>query len=137
MRSLAIALLAAALASPASAPLCDVSAATVSGSSTRSFAPVVVESFSVAHPRAGQHVVVNVRFLNNNRPVAGARLSATLRLGKKILETVHGSTTDRNGNAHAGFAVPKSASGKTLRVAVSLSYRGRTYPGRDDLKVQA
>lgn len=136
MPSLRITLLAAALGSAALAPLQGVSAAPASRASTRSFAPVVVESFSAAHPRVGQHLAVNVRFLNNNRPVAGAHLTATLHLGKKSLETVHGSTTDRKGNAHAGFTVPKAARGKTLRVSVSLSYKGHTYPGRDDLKVQ-
>jgi hypothetical protein len=105
--------------------------------SSASFAPVVIESFSLVHPKAGQHALVLVRFVNNNRPVAGARLTATVRIGKRTLMTLHGNATNRKGKAQAGFTVPAAARGKTVRVQVSLTYKGHTYLGRNDIKVQS
>jgi hypothetical protein len=101
-----------------------------------SFAPVVIESFSVLHPKVGQHVAVLVRFVNNNRPVAGARLTATIRVGKHTLMTVHGAPTNKSGKASAPFTVPGAARGKTVRVLVSMKYKGHAYAGRNDLKVR-
>jgi hypothetical protein len=99
------------------------------------FAPVVIEWFSTVRPSVGQREVVFVRFVNNNKPVSGAQLKATLRLGKQTLGVAHGSTTDRAGKAQASFIVPAAARGKMLRVVVSLSYKRHTYRGRNDLRI--
>lgn len=100
------------------------------------FAPVVIESFSVMSPKAGQRESVLVRFVNNNKPVAGARLTAVLRVGKRTLLTAHGGTTNSKGKAQVGFSVPATARGKTVQVFVYLTYKGHKYHGQNAMKVQ-
>jgi hypothetical protein len=122
----------------AAAVLCPQASA--AGSPPRppaAFAPSIVEWFSAINPRPGKHMFVYARFVNNNKPVPGARLTVTLRLGAHSLGTVHGTMTGRKGIARAAFTVPASAGGKSLRVVTTLSYKGQKYQGRNDLKVRA
>lgn len=134
MRSLVIWLVIAAMAATVLSP--QASAAGKPPQPPTTFAPAIVEWFSAIHPKAGQHVFVYARFVNNNKPVPGARLTATLRLGRHNLKTVHGTMTGRKGVARAAFGVPGAAKGKSLRVVATLSYKGKTYQGRNDLKVR-
>lgn len=99
------------------------------------FSPVVIESFSLSHPRVGQREVVHTQLLNNKKPVAGAHLAATIYLGKKVLMVVHGTTTNSQGKAQASFKVPSAAKGKTLRASVILTYGKHKAIGRNDIKV--
>ncbi len=101
------------------------------------FAPVVVEWFSTTHPRVDQREVVFARLLNNNKPVRGARLSATVRINKAVIARMTGGTTNHKGMAQATFKVPAAARGRLVTVTVSFRYRGHTYIGRNDLKVRS
>jgi|SRR5947209_14555396 len=102
-----------------------------------SFAPVVIEWFSVVQPRSGQSLTVFSRFVNNNKPIPGAQMAATLTVGTQALGNVRGNATNAKGVARATFTVPQAASGKTLRVSVTLTYKKHTYKGVDTVEVEA
>ena len=117
-------------------PYHAVEAARDFGHNSKGIAPVVVEWLSNPHPKAGQVDVVMVRFVNGTKPIAGARLSARLQIGKETVRIPHGSVTDAQGTAHVGFRFPTSAAGTTVRVVVLLDYRHHTYAGHDDVPVR-
>ena len=103
--------------------------------------PVVATYFSNLTPRAGQRETVTAQFyllyLPKKSPhyLSGAHLAVTLELGKKVLMTVKGGTTDRKGKATAHFVVPAKAKGKWLSALTKVSYKGKVYGGSNRVKV--
>jgi hypothetical protein len=98
--------------------------------------PVVIERFSAPHPRVGQRETVYVQALDRNKPVIGAQVTTRVLLGKRTLLTMTGSRTNHTGRAQASFTIPSVAKGKSLRVVVTVLYKGYRFPGSDDLHVR-
>ena len=102
--------------------------------------PVVATFFSNLAPRVGQRETVSVQFYLYQRPkrpqyVSGARLAVSLQVGKQVVMTVGGTTTDAQGRASAHFTVPKEAAGRWLWAFSQLSYRGKRYGGSNRVKI--
>jgi hypothetical protein len=102
--------------------------------------PVVATFFSNLSPRVGQRETVSVQFYlyqRSRRPqyVSGARLSVSLQLDKKIVMTVRGTMTNKQGRASAKFTVPKEAGGRWLWAFTKLSYKGKLYGGSNRVKI--
>lgn len=96
----------------------------------------VLEWFSPLHPKAGQHETVYARLWIGKKPVAGAHLVAIVREGSHVVHRVRGTTTNKRGQAHARFSVPRSMKGKTLTVRVTLTFRRSRIFGSDKLIVR-
>jgi hypothetical protein len=96
----------------------------------------VMEWFSVRTPAPGQKDVVYARLFARNRPVKGARMFVTVRLGKRVVASVQGGTTNPSGQAEATFRIPPRSSGKRLQVLVSLRVSGHSVTGINTIQVK-
>jgi hypothetical protein len=103
--------------------------------SAAAFAPVVVEWFSKAAPRPGESVTLFVRYLNNNKPIQGAQLKATVKRDSTVLLKLEGNTTSAKGLARAKFRVPAHTAGQTLLVPVTMTYQGQITHAKGALRV--
>jgi hypothetical protein len=102
--------------------------------------PVVATYFSNLSPKVGQTEMITAQFYlyqRSERPkyVTGAHLTVSLQLGKKVLQTVRGTATNKQGKAFARFAVPKIAGGKWLWAYTKLRYKGTLYGGSNRVKI--
>ena len=96
----------------------------------------LIEWFSERRPVVGQLDVVYARLWSKNKPIAGARLMATVKNGKRVLKVVVGGMTDHQGQAAARFIVPRLLHGSRLQVLVTMRFHGRTVTGSNILTIR-
>ncbi|MGI8826344.1 MAG: hypothetical protein ACR2JC_11985 [Chloroflexota bacterium] len=95
----------------------------------------VMEWFSQLHPHSRQLEVVYARVFAKNIPVKGARLAASVRDGNHVLLRLKGGTTNRAGQGHISFRIPRVTAGTTLTVRVTLTFHRHVNFGMNQLVV--
>jgi hypothetical protein len=96
----------------------------------------LIEWFSERRPAAGQVDVVYARLWSKNKPIAGARLVATVKDGNRVLKVVVGGITNHRGQAEAGFIVPRLRHGTRIQVLVAMRFQGRAVTGSNTVTIR-
>jgi hypothetical protein len=103
-------------------------------SAQRQPAPVVATWFSNLRPVSGQRETLYVQFSRGKQPLAGGRLSATIRYVRHALR-LRGTTTNRQGKAWTRFTVPHGLKGQLLLATTTIVFQGQRYLGSNHVRV--